>query len=217
MTNKIHYDPRRFKHHSPVQDALRVVIWSASLVIIGAVVGCTVTAGAEPREPLLLNGALGAERNVTQEHAFPHSDGDYPEQPVKKSFRAINPDAGALASVALGEARNQPEIGQIATMWVIKNAAEKRGISVAQEAFRPKRISAFNKGDPNVRVVAEASSTQRADWLEMYNLALEVLTGNIEDPTMGADHYCKKGHDKCWWKVGMELTAVIGAHEFYRS
>ena len=51
-------------------------------------------------------------------------------------------------------------------------------------------------------------------WRDSINVALFVLSGELKDPTNGADHYYNYHISNPYWAPLMTETAVIGNHRF---
>lgn len=127
-----------------------------------------------------------------------------------------------LAATAWGEARSEGAEGMRAVSHVIVNRVGSRfGEDIETVIRAPKQFSAWNRGDPNRRLVQnpERYATRginRTTWIEAQNIAREVLSGQSVDPTDGALFYHTRAIRPYWSRHG-EGATVIGAHIFYRD
>ncbi len=141
-------------------------------------------------------------------------------------FRRLD-DIKLLSLVIYGEARGEPLAGKIAVASVVLNRLKKSGWfgkALKDVILKPYQFSCFNENDPNrIKLLAIAQ-----DWdiffqkdktlRECYDIAKKLLDPNdfsmAKDNTFGATHY-KTKNCKADWADKMQLTAVIGNHEFY--
>ena len=104
-----------------------------------------------------------------------------------------DPEQMILARAIFGEARSLSEKGKIAVGWSIKNRAidTRWGDNYQDVILEPKQYSAFNKSDKNLPYVYNPffDKTQIAAWHECYKIAGQVIAGEAQDPTDGANHY----------------------------
>lgn len=128
-------------------------------------------------------------------------------------------DRDLITRTVIGEADNQPEVGQAAVAHVILNRLKTGGYGddVKGVLFKPKQFEPWNT---------------RAKELLSYNLdepknskiksiVDDVITGNIIDPTNGATHFAnvdevkRRGNRSALsWLGGMENKSQIGSHTF---
>ena len=59
--------------------------------------------------------------------------------------------------------------------------------------------------------------TNATAWRDSINVALFVMTGELNDPTNGADHYYNYNISNPYWVGEMTETAVIGNHRFMKE
>jgi len=143
-----------------------------------------------------------------------------------KNFRELD-DVRLLALVVYGEARGEPLAGKIAVASVVLNRLKKNGWfgkTLKDVILKPFQFSCFNEDDPNrIKLLAIAQNWdmfyQKEKALrECYDIARKFLDPNditvLKDNTCGATHY-KTKNCKAAWADKMQLTAVIGNHEFY--
>ena len=130
-------------------------------------------------------------------------------------------DLDTLARTIFGEARGEPFLGQRAVAHVVLNRlrAGRYGRSIDGVCRRPWQFSCWNKGDPNLERLLNVSpwdwrfaGCQAAAWV--------VLSGNSEDPTAGATHYCTRqlfNDAPPKWARGLTPCAELGAHVVFNN
>ena len=131
-------------------------------------------------------------------------------------------DFWIVAQTVFGEARGEPFEGKIAVAHVILNRFKRnaRGAgTLAAVCLDPFQFSCWlapkHGGDVlNLKTMQTASVTSPG-MPDCIKAAAEVLGGQVEDPTGGADHY-KTKRVRPRWARGRRPTAVIGAHQFYK-
>jgi len=136
-------------------------------------------------------------------------------------------DVKLLAITIYGEARGEPLAGKIAVASVVLNRFKKNswfGKTLKDVILKPYQFSCFNEDDPNrIKLLAIAQNWdmfyQKDKVLrECYDIASKFLDPNditiLKDNVFSATHY-KTKNCKADWADKMQLTAVIGNHEFY--
>lgn len=127
-----------------------------------------------------------------------------------------------LARTLFGECRGEPEIGQIAVAWVVKNRAARPswwGKTVAGVCLAPWQFSCWlpEDHDEGQRERLEALDDSNPIYVQLRALAQKVIDGTVPDPTHGATHYKVHGTKASWDHAIASLTPVrIGHHDFYR-
>lgn len=121
-----------------------------------------------------------------------------------------------LARLILGEARDQPLLGQICVANVVRNRVNNPcwwGETYKEVILKPKQFTCFNEDDNNYPVVRHARSNRL--WESALTIAEMVIEGWVSDFTDGATHY---NTIKCepWWEEKLELIKVVGNHEFFK-
>lgn len=116
-----------------------------------------------------------------------------------------------VAAVVYHEARGESDWGQIAVAHVVMNRVrDKRWPNYAcGVALQPHQFT----GLPRKLTVAEEQA-----WENAVDIAIGVVSGIIEDPTHGADHYYAPdlvGRPR--WSKDMLFVAGIGGHAFFKS
>lgn len=121
----------------------------------------------------------------------------------------------ALAATIWGEARSEPLSGRIAVGWVVRNRAADPGWwgrDVLTCCISPGQFSCWwDKQGQNVRLADETDQQFR----QALQIAGEVMTGDLADPTGGADHY-HRDDVMPYWAEGRTPIRMIGRHMFYR-
>ena len=102
-------------------------------------------------------------------------------------------DLDLPARVIYGEARGEPEIGQVALAWVIKTRAEWPGgawwgKTPAEVCADPFQFSCMNDSDPNKRKLLTLPITD-PHYTLLSHLFADVIAVSIPDPTDGETHY----------------------------
>lgn len=126
-------------------------------------------------------------------------------------------DLDVMARTLWGEARGESLEGKIGVAWVIKNRADKPswwGKDITGVCKAPWQFSCWLPNDPN-RAKLLAVKTTDEMFRECLFIVAGVLSGNIPDPTKGANHYHAKSI-KPNWANGVEPTARLHNHVFYR-
>lgn len=147
----------------------------------------------------------------------------------------LNVTSGDLYLVACtlyGEARGEPEEGQIAVAWVIRNRAEDPGwwtvytgpsnadgriTHVGGACVKPYQFSCWLPDDPNYKTVQNLNPIS-PDCIKLREIGRRVMAGEIEDPTGGATHYINPAvlAKLPAWAEKNTPTKTIGNHHFYK-
>lgn len=132
-----------------------------------------------------------------------------------------------LATMIYGEARGEPEIGQVAVAYTAMNRAVNR--SVCDVVLAPKQYSIFND-NPALKAAAlslhiepkHKNITDKNAWPLAVKVARDVLRKSVPDPTKGATHYLAPvameslGYEYPEWSKEYKLVATIHGHQFYK-
>ena len=135
-----------------------------------------------------------------------------------RSFLAGLPAAELLARTIDREAANQPLTGQAAVACVILNRLlhpnpRRFGSTVHGVILRPKQFSCYNDGTKSLEAAVRTHASIKAR-----TIADMVLTGLVDDPTHGCDHYCRFDvADRTAWTRHYKMVGRIGDHCFYDS
>lgn len=125
--------------------------------------------------------------------------------------KAVTYGQEVVAAVLLGEARGEGEIGMMAVAEVIRNRADKEGVSPLAIVTRSKQFACLNRTTPKKLIrkfwrTNEWKTALRISRL-MYNQP-EKLPGI----TNGATHF---DSGDPYWAQGKKPVAVIGNHKFF--
>ena len=132
-----------------------------------------------------------------------------------------------LATTIYGEARSEPEKGQIAVAYTLLNRAKNK--SICDVALAHKQYSIFNN-NPTLRAVAtslhllpnQKNIIDQKSWAMAVKVAQIVMYGLSPDPTHGATHYVAdkvmklKGYKYPKWTKQYKMMVAINNHKFYK-
>lgn len=133
-----------------------------------------------------------------------------------------------LAVMIFGEARGEPELGQVAVAFTSVNRAKKG--TLCQVILAPKQYSVFNN-DPHLKSAATTlhilpirkNPIDQKNWEQALHIAKKVIAKKVPDPTNGGTHYLsekvmiQKGYTFPKWSSEFKLTATIANHKFYKQ
>ena len=125
-------------------------------------------------------------------------------------------DLETAARTVYGEARGEPERGQLAVACVIVNRAKRGGWwgnTLHKVCRRRWQFSVWNEGDRNRAIIERASMKTLRPYFDLVLKALRVA-GTAADPIKGACHYHTHAVSPRWSR-GIEPDVVIGNHRFY--
>lgn len=139
------------------------------------------------------------------------------------SLNVTADDLDTLTRTMAGEVRGESREGRIAMAWSVRNRATYPastkwwGNTIKEVCLKAGQFDCWRTGDPNYNVVTAMKASDSL-YQELYNLALLVTTGEVEDPTGGATHYLNptilRGLPN--WAKPERRVAIIGAHHFYK-
>lgn len=132
-----------------------------------------------------------------------------------------------LATMIYGEARGEPELGQVAVAFTAVNRAQNR--SVCDVVLAPMQYSIFND-NPALRAAAMSlhiepkhkNYVDQQSWPMAVKVAQAVMRKKVSDPTKGATHYLAPiamealGYEYPEWSKQYRMVAVIHGHKFYK-
>lgn len=127
-------------------------------------------------------------------------------------------DRDILTRTLWGEARGEPEEGQIAVVHVVRNRAIHRGTNAATECQRPWQFSCWNTNDPQ-RPKMEALARASDVYLRLAAVVDKAWT--LPDVTGGARHYyapkamVPPGAVPKWARPPAVESARVGGHIFF--
>lgn len=138
------------------------------------------------------------------------------------NFRDDSPEM-ILARAMFGEARGTSDEAKTAVGWVIRNrvkdSRQRWGKTYHDAILFPEHFSAFNQGDPNRLFVENPLHTgkniDKAAWLKCYDIATQVIDGEVSDPTHGANHYYDKSISNPPWATQTNFKIKIGPFYFH--
>lgn len=116
-----------------------------------------------------------------------------------------------FSKTLFGEARGEPELGQIWVGWVIKNRAYNRGQSIKQACLAPHQFECWkNRSDIEIR------SSEEGTYRRISRLAKEIYRASMsEDPTDGCEHFNNPRKENADWTRRATRSKAIGDHVFY--
>lgn len=132
-----------------------------------------------------------------------------------------------LATTIYGEARSEPEQGQVAVAYTLLNRAKNK--TICDVALAHKQYSVFNN-NPTLKAIAtslhlipeQKNIIDRKSWEMASRVAKIVMYGFVPDPTNGATHYIAdkvmkvKGYKYPKWSKEYKMVAIINNHKFYK-
>lgn len=121
-----------------------------------------------------------------------------------------------LAMCVYGESRSEPYDGKISIAYVVMNRVKEQGWygkTVKEVLLKPYQFSCFLKSDPNFKKLFRPEPTV---WKQCFKAAWNAYSSLSDDPTLGANHYCRRDTAPPWRQI-MELKKEIGNHAFFRS
>lgn len=120
-----------------------------------------------------------------------------------------------LALVIYFEAGIEPPIGQVAVGWSV--------VTSARVLHRhPHKVCSEARSGRYVAVTRHYHGTlpTGAGWQQAKQVARDVLSGRVADPTGGATNFECTLWAACvdvpWWSVGMDYAGIFGTHRFWR-
>jgi N-acetylmuramoyl-L-alanine amidase len=119
-------------------------------------------------------------------------------------------DKDTMTRTLWGEARGEPQEGQIAVAWVIRTRALWEptwwGYGVRGVCLKPKQFSCWNLDDPNYEKL-KALVTDDPEYVALRQIALAVLEDELPNPAPGATHY-RNIDANAEWSVGREGVKI---------
>ena len=128
-------------------------------------------------------------------------------------------DLVIAAKTLWGECRGEPENGQVAVGWVIRNRAAWRphswwGWTPSDVCLKSEQFSCWNEGSVELPAMNGLRDGEPL-YVSLKALAKSVFDGEVDDPTKGSTQYQRVGTG-AWWSKNLEIAVLIGKHEFYR-
>lgn len=121
-----------------------------------------------------------------------------------------------LAMAVYGEARSEPYDGQAGVAYVVLNRMKGSswyGDTIHEVLLKPYQFNCFDEDDPNLPKMYEPNPRV---WKNCFKAAWNAYSGLIDDPTLGADHYCRYDISPPWIN-NLQLNKQIGDHVFFSS
>ena len=132
-----------------------------------------------------------------------------------------------LARMIFGEARSCSYMERLAVGFSAVNRVNDgkkwNGETLSEVLLKPWQYSCFNDGDPNRVKLMDPKSYDTNSFYECLNVAGDILSGKITDPTNGATHYFNPDYANPSWadkleRIGrIETENGLSKHEFYRE
>ncbi len=168
----------------------------------------TLDAGGLAAIAMLGIGVVAAVVNMVLLHTAKDTDGNMVPADVQGAADAagVSPDVYALARVGASEAGGQKQIAKQAVMWVVINQAN--ATSSTPLAVVLGTAQTFGKQGAGGRGFVSSSHDPQAVDLQ---IADDVFSGNVEDPTGGARNFDSPGAYKD--KVDADGNVVQTAQE----
>ena len=138
------------------------------------------------------------------------------DRDIKSGELLSESDRDTLIRTLYGEARSEPELGQIAVIHVIRNRTKRPKrfrASPGAVAKQPWQFSCWNQNDPNLPKMLALQSTS-----EEYRRLGAVVdkAWKLTDLTDGADHYYAVYIPRpSWAEPPAYMTKRIGQHLFF--
>jgi len=134
-------------------------------------------------------------------------------------------DEYLLARMIFGEARNCSETERVAVGYSainrVNDGKKWNGETISEVLLTPWQYSCFNEKDPNRKKLLNPEAYDAKSFYECLEVAEDILSGELRDPTNGATHYFNPKVVKPKWakkleKVGkIETERGLSKHEFY--
>ena len=145
----------------------------------------------------------------------------------KTSSFSTDNDETLLARMIFGEARGESYTEKVAVGFTAVNRANdgKRwnGETVRESILAPYQYSCFNSNDENRDKLMDPQIYDASAFYNCLDVARDILSGNVEDPTNGATHYFNPELASPSWaskieRIGkIETEQGLSRHEFYRE
>lgn len=130
-----------------------------------------------------------------------------------------------LARAIFGEARNEilSNKARIAVGWAIRNRVDnprRWGNSYKEAILEKNQYSAFREGDPNLPYVKnplfENNPVDKRAWENCYKIAGQVISGEVQDPADGSNHYYDESINAPSWLTKKNFKIKIDTLFFHR-
>ena len=140
-------------------------------------------------------------------------------------------DQHCLALTIYGEARGETAEGMAAVAWVVMTRVKRRQSDPCTEVLRRNQFEAFKKGSRLRKLAIEAQDgeltfpSMNNRWIQnkINQIAHQVYTESIPDPTNGATHFFAPkaqkllGRKAPYWSQKLTYMKTAGNHKFYKE
>lgn len=153
----------------------------------------------------------GTDKNLKHLDTVAHQFFPEPDKPLHQQKELT-----LLAMCVYGEARSEPFDGQAGVAYVVLNRVRGSswyGDTVHEVLLKPYQFNCFDKDDPNYPKLFQPNPQV---WKNCFKAAWNVYSELIEDPTLGADHYCRYDVSPPWIHQ-LRKNKQIGDHVFFSS
>lgn len=121
-------------------------------------------------------------------------------------------DRDDVINTVIAEAAGEGADGMAAVVNVIRNRADRRGLSLGDVVRQPKQFTGYEAPGPEaLKAMRDPALRERVG-----SLIDRALSGELPDATGGADHYHADSVSP-GWAAKMPRTATLGGHLFYDS
>ena len=130
----------------------------------------------------------------------------------------LNDPVDVLARTIWGEARGELYGGRVAIANVVMNRAKNPGWwgkSAVEVCLKPQQFSCWNADDVNYPKLQSVTPTDPIFTESLVIASRAVLLMELEDVTMGSDHYHNLSVTPRW-SMGRTPIIQIGQHRFYK-
>lgn len=139
--------------------------------------------------------------------------------PRHSSIPISDADLEVMARTLWAECRLEPDQGQVAVAWVIRNRATHPrwwGRSVKEVCLKPWQFSCWNKDDPQYKRIRAPELVNDPRYRHSLEICRDVLGGYLDDTSLGSDHYVANHTIAATkWAKGRTPQVKIGGHSFY--
>jgi spore germination cell wall hydrolase CwlJ-like protein len=130
-------------------------------------------------------------------------------------------DLDTVTRTLWGEARGEPQEGQVGVAWVIANRVLSPiiwwGKNYTAVCKAPYQFSSWNSNDPNYPFLSGSKQIPQSAYAQCEDAALQVLGNFAPDPTDGATHYYAASIAAPAWAKTATRTVQIGNHIFFKN
>jgi len=116
------------------------------------------------------------------------------------------------------ESRSESAVGQAAVAWATRNRVNDRRHpdTYCEVVYERSQFSWTLVKDAHVSITKKPD---RIAWIHAVETAIMVMSGLVDDPTDGSDHFLAKKSLRrlpTWYK-DMDVVVKLGRHTFYRE